>query len=122
MSLFAVISAVATGAEGEGDDEQWDDADDDVDDGVELTLAPPPLLARGGQADAETGLTRREEKAHLRDANASIARELVYRTGLSHAQVNAELNRLARVRRVAQATLDELERRLAAGDRWLARS
>ncbi len=122
MSLFAVISAVATGAEGEGDDEQWDDTDDDVDDGVELTLAPPPLLARGGQADAETGLTRREEKAHLRDANASIARELVYRTGLSHAQVNAELNRLARVRRVAQATLDELERRLAAGDRWLARS
>ena len=44
------------------------------------------------------------------------------RTGLTHAQVNAELNRIAGVRRVAQATIDELERRLAAGDRWLAKT
>jgi len=122
LSLFAVISAVATGAAGAGDDEHWDDSDDDVDDQVELALAPPPLLARDSLVHGETVLTRREEKLHLRDANATVARELVRRTGQTHAQVNAELNRLAGVRRVAQATLDELERRLAAGDRWLAKT
>jgi len=123
MSLFAVISAVATGhASGPGDDEAWDESDDDaVDDAVELTLAPPPALA-GGTGGGESGLTRREEKLHLRDANATVARELVRRTGLTHAQVNAELNRLAGVRRVAQATVAELTRRLESGDRWLTKS
>jgi len=123
MSLFAVISAVATGhASGPGDDEAWDESDDDaVDDAVELTLAPPPALA-GGTGGGESGLTRREEKLHLRDANATVAREFVRRTGLTHAQVNAELNRLAGVRRVAQATVAELTRRLESGDRWLTKS
>jgi hypothetical protein len=36
--------------------------------------------------------------------------------------VNAELNRLSGVRRVSEATLEQLERRLAAGDRWLVKS
>jgi len=41
---------------------------------------------------------------------------------LTHAQVNAELNRRAGVRRVTEATIDQLERRLVAADRWLART
>ena len=67
-------------------------------------------------------LTRREEKRILRDQNAAVARELVRRTRLTHAQVNAELNRLSGVRRVTEATVEQLERRLAAADRWLAKS
>jgi hypothetical protein len=36
--------------------------------------------------------------------------------------VNAELNRRTGVRKVSEATLEQLERRLAAADRWLART
>jgi hypothetical protein len=36
--------------------------------------------------------------------------------------VNAELNRRSGVRRVTEATIEQLERRLAAADRWLART
>jgi hypothetical protein len=41
---------------------------------------------------------------------------------MTHAQVNAELNRLSGVRRVTEATIDQLERRLHVGDRWLAKT
>ena len=141
MSLFAVISAVATAAdEPAADPFPYDDADDDGegDDGpggeVELTLAlPPPLRGEDGAGDraAYAGLgggagtallIRGEEKKVLRDANADIARELVRRTALTHAQVNAELNRLSGVRRVSEATIAELARRLRAGEKWLAKS
>ena len=125
MSLFAVISAVATGASepfgdfGEDDDE----LDDGVADEFELTLAPPPPLAgaTGGEAGATT-IVRKEEKRQLRESNATVARELVRRTRMTHGQVNAELNRLSKVRKVSEATVDELERRLAAADRWLAKT
>ena len=133
LSLFAVISAVATVAAEPGRDSYLDDLDeldDGTSDDVVLALAPPPPLsggfgAGGGPAGGDTGvatLTRREEKTRLRDANADVARELARRTGLTHAQVNAELNRLSGVRRVAEATIDQLERRLRDGDRWLAKS
>jgi hypothetical protein len=36
--------------------------------------------------------------------------------------VNAELNRLSGVRRVAEATVDQLRRRLTAGERWLVKT
>jgi superfamily II DNA or RNA helicase len=124
LSLFAAISAVATGAAGFDDEalDDLDDADDDHD-GFELTLAPPPPLAGG--VDGEGGvatLTRREEKQQLRDANAAVARELVRRTGLTHAQVNAELNRRCGLQRVAQATIQQLQRRLVAADEWLVKA
>lgn len=126
MSLFAVISAVATAAAEPTHDAYLDDLDELDEDAAEevvLTLAPPPPLSGDGAAGAGTTvLTRREEKSQLRDANADIARELARRTGLTHAQVNAELNRLSGVRRIAEATVDQLERRLRGGDRWLAKS
>ena len=144
LSLFAVISAVATVAAEPGRDSYLDDLDeldDGTSDDVVLALAPPPPLsggfgagggpaggpggAGGGPAGGDTGvatLTRREEKTRLRDANADVARVVARRTGLTHAQVNAELNRLSGVRRVAEATIDQLERRLRDGDRWLAKS
>jgi superfamily II DNA or RNA helicase len=130
MSLFAVISAVATAAAEPADEDfpdEPDELDDGFGDGFELTLAPPPPLAGGGggESSAEAGLaapTRREQKKELRERNAGVARELVRRTVLTHAQVNAELNRLSGVRRIAEATIDQLERRLAVADRWLAKT
>src|SRR5690606_7586189 len=118
------ISAVATGTPrplpGDADDEPGEDAAETVP-GIELTLAPLPPLTRR-DAGPEPGLTRREEKRRLREANAALARELVRRSGADHAHVNAELNRLAGIRRVAEATVEQLERRLEAADRWLART
>ena len=126
LSLFAVISAVATG-HAAVDDFPYDA--DDVDEGnaeeFELTLAPLPLLYGGGGEPGEGGtatITRREEKQQLREANATVARALVRRTGLGHAAVNAELNRLSAVRRVSEATIEQLERRVQVADRWLAKT
>ena len=121
MSLFAVISAVATSVDVHGDEFDFFQLDEEGGEEVELTLAPPPPLAGGLGAGTAT-LTRKEEKRVLRDANATVARELVRSTRLTHAQVNAELNRLSGVRRVTEATIEQLEQRLAAGDRWLAKT
>jgi superfamily II DNA or RNA helicase len=128
LSLFAVISAVATGTEA-GDDrpgaapgastgagEAGENAgDDDLD--VDLP-ALGGLRRAGDPAGAGDVLTRRERKARLRDANAVLARSIARRSGWSHAQVNAELNRLAGVRRVTEATVEQLERRLRQAERW----
>jgi superfamily II DNA or RNA helicase len=124
LSLFAVISAVATETPVLHDADDHDEHEEDGAEEVELTLAPPPPLAGGGEAEAGgvAVLTRRERKSRLRDENATVARELVRRTGLTHAQVNAELNRLSGVRRVSEATIEQLERRIDAGDRWLVRT
>jgi hypothetical protein len=48
-----------------------------------------------------------------------LVRALAGATGMTHAQVNGELNRMSGVRRVAEA--DALEKRRAAGARWLTR-
>ena len=120
MSLFAVISAVATDG-GEppdlGEVEVAEEVDDGADDLFELALAPPPPLT-GGSTDADGAPTRRDEKRLLRDENARLARDLARRTGLTHAEVNAELNRRSGLRRVSEATVAQLENRLVAAERW----
>jgi hypothetical protein len=126
LSLFAALSAVAIGGhEPEWVSEEHDGAADPIDDvdggddaDLVVVLAPPPLP--GGGADGHHR-TRREHKAHLRLENSERARDIARRTGLTHAQVNAELNRLSSVGRVSEATVAQLERRLAQADRWLAR-
>jgi hypothetical protein len=55
-------------------------------------------------------------------ANAAAARDLARRTGLTHAQVNAELNRQVGLRRVTEATVTDLETRLEQAERWVARA
>jgi superfamily II DNA or RNA helicase len=120
LSLFAVISAVADHRDEpfvHSADDALDETDDAGEDHVELALAPPPPLGGGGEV--ANGLTRRDEKRHLRDANARAARDLARRTGLTHAEVNAELNRRSGLRRVSEATLDQLESRLENAERWL---
>ncbi|MHB1782208.1 MAG: hypothetical protein ACYCTE_05875, partial [Acidimicrobiales bacterium] len=67
------------------------------------------------------GMARTELREQLRVANSAIARSLARRTGWSHAKVNAELNRLAGLARVTEATIAQLESRLRHGERWLGR-
>jgi hypothetical protein len=42
-------------------------------------------------------------------------------TGMTHAQVNGELNRLSSVSKVSEATVEQLERRLQAAEAWYRR-
>jgi superfamily II DNA or RNA helicase len=122
MSLFAALSAVATDVHDPlADDEMFDD-DEGAGEDFELMLAPPPPLAGGDVPAGTVTVTRKEEKLRLRDENATVARELVRRTTLTHGQVNAELNRLSGVRKVSEATIEQLERRIAVADRWLAKT
>lgn len=128
LSLFAAISAVAIGdpeppgpAEPEtgGAAVQTNPAPEvEEDPSLLIDLAPPPL--RGVEFD-EPAVPRQARKKDLRDENAARARELVRLTGMTHAQVNRELNRLAGVRRVAEATVSQLRARVDQADRWMRR-
>ena len=149
MSLFSVIGSVALGSAGEsapgqvqgvdsmtGDEGVFaDDPDGSLGDsrddgGVDLVLLPPPLPSgampreagsalEGSAGGALDNMTLRQRKIAMRDYNADLARDLVRATGWSHPQVNAELNRLSGIRKISEATLDQLERRLIAGRKWL---
>ena len=127
MSLFAALSAVATEQATHTPFESADNVDDDhdldLDDDPSLVmnLAPPPPLAnetgdRRFVDDARNALgdekTRSEEKKRLREKNAELVALLVKRSGQSHAQVNAELNRLSGVGRISEATVGQLQKRL----------
>jgi superfamily II DNA or RNA helicase len=120
LSLFAPLSAVAT--ETAGISPWLEPLPDDTLGGdlrIEVPLAEPPSLAT--LPGAVNGATRRETKDALRLDNAAAARDLARRSGLSHAQINAELNRLAGVRRITEATVAQLDTRLRHAERWLAR-
>ncbi|MCB1256329.1 MAG: DEAD/DEAH box helicase [Microthrixaceae bacterium] len=145
MSLFSVIGAVSLGESGQsgpggnfvdpepegvfGDDPDGEMRDSREEPGVDLVLMPPPLpsgaTARttdGSQSHGSgsaPGLTLREQKIRLRDANADMAAELVRSTGWTHPQVNAELNRLSGIKRISEASLEQLEARLTAARKWL---
>ena len=143
LSMFSVIGSVATGSSGGestgagvfGDDPDGIGAPERGEHveptGVELLLLPPPLPS-GSIAKPRTGpghtegadqprITLRERKARLRAANSDVAVELVRATGWGHAQVNRELNRLAGITRIDEATLAQLEARHEAGRKWLNR-
>jgi superfamily II DNA or RNA helicase len=88
------------------------------------TLPPPlpepaePGAPRPDPAKAKSPLARRRE---LREANSEVVRELVHDTGKSHAELNAELNRKAGIRRVSEATIKQLEQRLEFARKLLKR-
>lgn len=130
LNLFEVLSATPLGLVDDARPEWLDDEDDDhdgdedhdADDGLTITLAPPaPPGGRRPGGFAGGGLSPREQRDRLRDANADRVLELVRMTGLGHAKVNSELNRLAGVGKVSEATIDQLQRRLTHADRWLDR-
>jgi superfamily II DNA or RNA helicase len=121
LSLFAAISAVATGDPLLPDDEDAFDEAADATDDEELTIALAAPSLPGGEAHGAGTIPRRELKERLRAWNADRAKTLAQVTGRTHAQVNRELNRMAGVRRISEATVDQLETRLAHADRWLRR-
>jgi len=121
LSLFAAISAVATDTELAAHETPPPVDDDDRDDGVEVALPPPPARSDGATAVDGPVRPRHEQVRVLRSHNAERAKLIVQLSGLGHAKVNSELNRLAGVRRISEATVGQLQRRLHHADRWLQR-
>ncbi len=81
---------------------------------------PPPLPGRVGALDGAGPVrSRHSEKKRLRDRNASLVADLARVTGLGHRAVNAELNRLAGIVRIDEATVPQLTRRATAAGAWL---
>ncbi|MFK8022758.1 MAG: DEAD/DEAH box helicase [Ilumatobacter sp.] len=81
---------------------------------IDLPEIPTPAgLVPTGQ------LSVAEQKDDLRTRNAHVAKRLVDVTGWNHAKVQAEMNRLAGVSRVASATNEQLARRLRYSESWL---
>ena len=126
LSLFTAVSATPSGEalvhkvdETLGLFGSLDD-DEPADEEFELQLADAPHLEAPRHAD-QLGASPVQRRRALRDANAVLVRAIAGTTGMTHAQVNGELNRLSGVSRVAEADADALEKRRAAGARWLAR-
>jgi len=136
LSLFSAVSATPSG---EAAVHKVDETlglfgsledDEPVEDGFELQLAEAPHLGTGGggaaggnggaAADAP-GLSPVARRRALRDANSVLVRAIAGATGMTHAQVNGELNRRSGVTRVAEADVQALERRRGEGARWLVR-
>jgi hypothetical protein len=84
---------------------------------VDDLVVPPP---EAGTVPA-TAPSARSRRSELREQNSARVRRLVHRTRKAHADVNAELNRAVGIRRITEATIAQLEKRLAAADRWLAK-
>ncbi len=132
LSLFSVLSAVATGmkihsvtADGVAyDDEPEIDVSGQLDDpelAAALDLHLPDIPTDAGFV-REGSRSVAEIKDDLRTRNAFVAQRLVDITGLSHGKVNAEMNRLAGVAKVSAATTEQLERRLRYAESWLRRA
>ena len=128
LSLFQAISATPLDDEADPDS-IFDDAHpedlihepggDDLE--LEIELAPPPPLAAAGQQGATITVSRTQRKRELRQANADRVQMLVHLTGHDHKVINARLNEEAGITRIAEATVADLERRLARADRWIDR-
>ncbi len=129
MSLFQAMSAVATGVEDPGSDDHdgSDEPDlvwepDDGDASLDIDLPPLPRrrgreLVTAGVGAARAGLA--EQKTKLRKENSDLVAHLVQATGKSHREVNGELNRMSGVRKVTEATAEQLSRRIVAGEKWV---
>ncbi|MEZ5321035.1 MAG: DEAD/DEAH box helicase [Microthrixaceae bacterium] len=120
LSLFSAISAVATEeATVVALYDDWDDLDEEDEPAgleVHVVVPPPPGLASSGDAVATT---RRQHKRQLRQQNAEAVADLVRFTARDHRSVNAELNRRVGLVRISEATVEQLERRLEAANRWI---
>jgi hypothetical protein len=87
--------------------------------GLDLELIDVPHLR---PPEAAAGLSPRERRRILREANQNAVRELSRVTGHGHARVNADLNALVGIRSIQEATLDELAERRMKAEAWLART
>ena len=128
MSLFSVVSSTATGVSVHAVTEEGLQFFDDEPDPPDPVFAEDPALAVDlPDVPTEAGrvpwssLSVAEQKDDLRTRNADVAKRLVDLTGWNHARVQGEMNRLAGVRSVSTATIDQLERRLRYSESWLRR-
>ena len=125
MSLFSAVSATPSGeAVVHRADEHLGmfgslDDEDPGDDGFDVQLLEAPHLEV--RAPDASGLTPVQRRRMLRDANSVIVRAIAGAAGMTHAQVNGELNRLCGVTSVSEASADELDQRREKGARWLER-
>ena len=130
LSLFSVLSAVATGTQIHamtpsgvaipfelGMDEDELPEPEFIDDPL-LSITLPDIPTDAGWGPA-AGRSVFEIKDELREKNANLAKRLVDVTGWGHARVNGEMNRLANVIAVSSATTDQLERRVRKSEEWL---
>jgi superfamily II DNA or RNA helicase len=143
LSMFAALSAVVTGT----DESSVFDVDEAVLDRLDrmdrqdaagagdatLDVMLPPLPGSGGANggkgaaggavhDAPDGapVSPRQQRLALRERNAKLVQDLVWATGMGHAQVNGQLNRSVGLRRIDEATVDQLRQRAQQAERWLA--
>jgi hypothetical protein len=126
MSLFTAVSATPSGeAQVHRVDETLGlfgslEDEEPAEEAFELQLAEAPHLEVAAAPD-HAGMSPVQRRRVLRDANAVLVRAIAGATGMTHAQVNSELNRMSGVARVAEADANALERRRAQGAKWLAR-
>jgi len=88
--------------------------------------APVPLPEPESSADGSSRGENRKTSAlqrrrQLREQNSAVVADLVHVTGKSHATLNSELNRRSGIRRISEATVRQLERRLELARRLLGR-
>jgi hypothetical protein len=134
-SLFAAISSVALDENGRPMDsprvleEDSSDAGDPIPDLVDLSqvemngfrvplpqsmpLRPVPLPHPEPSTTpaATSALARRRQ---LREQNSAAVIDIVHATGKTHAQVNGILNKKIGIKRITEASIRQLERRLVA--------
>lgn len=116
LSLFQPVSATPTGpAAIHTPFDSGIDASDADDDGLLIEFPDVEHLRLVHEGE----VSPRERRRRLRDANAATVRQLSRDRRLAHAQVNAELNRAVGITQIGEATLDQLEARHRAAERWL---
>jgi superfamily II DNA or RNA helicase len=79
---------------------------------------PPSQAIAALLARPQSALARRRE---LREQNSEIVRELTHMLSKTHAEVNGLLNRQAGIRRISEATVRQLERRLELARKLMRR-
>jgi superfamily II DNA or RNA helicase len=144
LSLFTAISAVPLDEEGRRLDgvRVYDDGETDaIPDLVGASderrplpgaaaavvgSAPVPLPEPDSGADGDGRRENRKTSAlqrrrQLREQNSAVVADLAHVTGKSHATLNSELNRRSGIRRISEATVRQLERRLDLARRLLGR-
>jgi superfamily II DNA or RNA helicase len=134
LSLFQAISA--TPLSDHDPDSIFDDhhpedlIHDEVDEedvSLRIELAAPPLRgesggdASGGGGTGTLTVSRTQRKRELRRANTDRVQMLGHLTGLEARVINARLNDEVDVKTITEATLRQLQKRLAAADRWIDR-
>jgi hypothetical protein len=70
--------------------------------------------------DGAAAMSVRQKRLALREQNTKLVQELVWLTGQTHAQVNSRLNKLVGLRKIDEATVQQLAQRAKHAERWLA--